>query len=269
MTQEPKQAATVILLNESENGLQVFMQERHRDSKGFASMLVFPGGKVDDSDRQQHWVSYCPASEASDPEQLAHKLAVIRESYEESGVLLARRAGGEVLAGEEVAAYSDQPQALQSGELDFFEFMRAEGLEPALDLLGFFAHWITPEFEKRRFDTRFYIAEVPEAQRDELGHDGFETVDSVWILPADAIADGKVGRRKLIFPTIRNLELLAGFNTMDEALAAGKKPGIRPILPTVDLRDSGVYVTIPEDSGYPVCEERIPDEVVKMLSGGK
>ncbi len=270
MTNKPLPAATIILLHEDENGLQAFMQERHRDSGAFSSMLVFPGGKVDAGDRDPRWTDHCSGGDDSDPEQLAHRIAAIRESFEESGVLLARAEGElSLLDGARVAALANYRASLQSGALEFMVFVRQQRLRLACDALAYFAHWITPAFESRRFDTRFFLARVPHSQRQLLGHDGFETVDSTWVTPADAIEDARAGRRKLIFPTVRNLERLARYSSVEMAQRDCLATPVVTIEPEIDMREDGVYVRIPADAGYPVCEERIPDAVLKNLPGNK
>jgi 8-oxo-dGTP pyrophosphatase MutT (NUDIX family) len=267
MDQQAVAAATVILLNESDAGLTVFMQERHRDSNAFSSMLVFPGGKLDAGDRDTAWRQHCQGCDAVDDTQLAYLVAAIREAFEESGVLYARRLGGEaLLSGAQVAPLFSSRKGLQSGQLAFMDFVSEHSLVLACDALLYYAHWITPKFESRRFDTRFYLARVPEGQQGLLRHDGHELVDSLWIRPGDAVADAAAGRRKLIFPTIRNLERLAQYATVAAAQEACTAASVQTIEPVVDKRDDGVYVRIPTDAGYPVSEQRIPDELVAMLS---
>jgi 8-oxo-dGTP pyrophosphatase MutT (NUDIX family) len=266
MSQPVVAAATIVLMSEVDGKLSVFMQERHRNSKAFRSMLVFPGGKVEPGDRDLQWRQYCDAGASEDDEQLAHQVAAIRETFEESGVLLARAAGdGHLLAGERVDALSGLRAVLQSGELSFVDFVREHHLLLACDGLDYFAHWITPEFESRRFDTRFFMARVPASQHSLLGHDGHEAVDSLWIEPDTAVADARAGRRKLIFPTIRNLERLAQYATIEAARQGCAQCAVQAIQPEVDQRDDGIYIRIPANVGYPVCEERIPDDVVKIL----
>jgi 8-oxo-dGTP pyrophosphatase MutT (NUDIX family) len=270
MTDNPLPAATIILLHEDENGIQAFMQERHRDSGAFSSMLVFPGGKVDAGDRDPRWSDHCRDGGDGDPEQLAHRVAAIRESFEESGVLLARAEGeNTLLDGARVAALANYRAMLQSGTLEFMVFVQQQRLCLACDALSYFAHWITPAFEARRFDTRFFLARVPGSQRQLLGHDGFETVDSTWVAPADALEDARAGRRKLIFPTLRNLERLARYSSVEMAQRDCMTTPVVAIEPVIDKRDDGVYVRIPANAGYPVCEERIPDTVLKSLLGDK
>jgi 8-oxo-dGTP pyrophosphatase MutT (NUDIX family) len=265
MTQ-PAAAATIILLTEAAGELAVFMQERHPDNKAFSSMLVFPGGKLDAADGAAAWRQHCHSCEDTDNEQLAHQVAAIREAFEESGVLLARNSDSDQLVtGEQVKALAVFRQRVQAGELAFIDFVRQQHLVLACDRLDYYAHWITPKFESRRFDTRFFLAQVPAAQKQLLAHDGHEAVDSLWISPAAAVADAHAGRRKLIFPTIRNLERLAQYTTVAQVQSACAATTVQPIEPRVDRREDGVYVRIPADAGYPVCEQRIPDEVVKLL----
>jgi len=267
MEQQAVAAASIILLNESEAGLTVFMQERHRDSNAFSSMLVFPGGKLEPGDRDTIWRQHCHRCAAVDDLQMAHQVAAIREAFEESGVLYARHLGSEtLLSGEQLEPLFSSRQALQSGELAFIDLIVEQRLVLACDVLLYYAHWITPKFETRRFDTRFYLAQVPRSQQRLLCHDGHESVDSLWISPGEAVADAVAGRRKLIFPTIRNLERLAQYATVAAAREAGAVTPVQTIEPVVDRRDDGVYVRIPPDAGYPVSEQRIPDELVAMLS---
>ena len=270
MTNKPLPAATIILLHEDDGGIKAFMQERHRDSRSFSSMLVFPGGKVDAGDRDPRWRDYSSNGDDRDPEQLAHRIAAIRESFEESGVLLARAEGKQTLLdGARVAALANYRASLQTGELEFMAFVQQQRLRLACDALAYFARWITPPFESRRFDTRFFLARVPHSQRQLLGHDGFETVDSTWVTPAGALDDARAGRRKLIFPTIRNLERLARYSSVEMAQRDCLATSVVAIEPQIDKREDGVYVRIPSNAGYPVCEERIPDAVLKSILGNK
>jgi 8-oxo-dGTP pyrophosphatase MutT (NUDIX family) len=270
MTPEALPAATIILLRETDTALKVFMQERHRDTKAFSSMLVFPGGKVHAGDRHTDWRSYCSGSDDTDAEQLAHQVAAIRETFEECGVLLARADGEEeLLGGERVAGLAAYRARLQADELCFIELVQQQRLRLACDKLAYFARWITPQFESRRFDTRFFLVRVPPSQQELLRHDGYEAVNSIWIDPQQAVADAKAGRRKLIFPTIRNLERLAQYPTVALAQQGCAATPVMTIEPVVEEREDGVYVRIPKDAAYPVCEERIPDAVLKMLLAGK
>ena len=134
----------------------------------------------------------------------------------------------------------------------------AEGIELACDLLTGFAHWITPEFMPKRFDTKFYVAEAP---ADHLAiHDGSESVDSVWINPGQVLKEADEGKWTVIFPTRCNLELLAESDSVNAAIEASNARPPCPILPTVEKRDDGNYLCIPKESPYNV-------ESVKMEKG--
>ncbi|MEJ2131796.1 MAG: NUDIX hydrolase, partial [Gammaproteobacteria bacterium] len=123
------------------------------------------------------------------------------------------------------------------------------------DRLVRFAHWITPERMPKRYDTHFYIAQAPE---DHVGvHDGHESVDSVWITPRAAMEAGAAGERTVIFPTFRNLALLARYRTTDEAMAATRERRIVSVTPWTEHRADGNYICIPEEAGYDISEEKL------------
>ena len=218
----PKLAATVLLVRDGPQGLQVFMVVRHHQIEFASGALVFPGGKVDPEDRE--W--------AGGDDDRAARVAAIRETYEECGVLLAPG-----------AAPSKAP---------FHQRLREERLNLALDALIPFAHWITPPILPKRFDTRFFIVEAPAEQ--VAWHDGGEMVDSLWIEPARALVDGAQGRRTLLLPTRLNLELLGRSETVAQALAAARARKPVAIEPKATKTATGYRLTIPPDSGYGVTE---------------
>ena len=217
----PRPAATVLLVRDGPEGLQVFMVVRHHKIDFASGALVFPGGKVDAED---------VALTGGDVEKAA-RFAAIRETYEECGVLLARGA-----------------VALPADRRPFRERLEAEKLEPALDALTPFAHWITPPILPKRFDTRFYIVAAPADQT--AMHDGSEAVDSVWIEPARAIREGAEGRRTLVLATRLNLELLGQSATAAEAIALAQKRRIVTVEPRPLKTESGYRLTIPLEAGY-------------------
>jgi 8-oxo-dGTP pyrophosphatase MutT (NUDIX family) len=218
----PRLAATVLLVRDGPAGLQVFMVVRHHQIEFASGALVFPGGKVDPEDREL----------ARGDEDRAARIAAIRETYEECGVMLATE-----------AAPSTAP---------FYERLRGEGLNLALDALVPFAHWITPTILPKRFDTRFFIVEAP-AEQIAL-HDGGEAVDSVWIEPALALAEGLQGRRTLLLPTRLNLELLGQSATAADALAAARARKPVAIEPRATKTATGYRLALPADSGHGALE---------------
>ena len=219
----PLLAATVLLVRDGPAGLQVFMVVRHHKIEFASGALVFPGGKVEPEDR---------ALAGDDTEAIA-RVAAIRETYEECGVLLVRPRGGGPLG---------------ASTLPFRERLAAEDLAPALDALTLFAHWITPPILPKRFDTRFYIVEAPADQT--AAHDGGEAVDSVWIEPQRALAEAAQGLRTLVLPTRLNLELLAASATARAAVAAAKSRRVARIEPIATRTPTGYRLTIPHDAGY-------------------
>jgi len=218
----PKLAATVLLVRDGPQGLQVFMVVRHHQIEFASGALVFPGGKVDREDRDL----------AGGDDDRAARIAAIRETYEECGVMLA-----------EGSASSTAP---------FYQRLRDERLNLALDALVPFAHWITPPILPKRFDTRFFIIAAP-AEQIAL-HDGGEAVDSVWIEPARALAEAAEGRRTLLLPTKLNLELLGRSETVVHAIAAARARKPVAVEPRATKTATGYRLSIPADAGYGVVE---------------
>ena len=126
----------------------------------------------------------------------------------------------------------------------------------ACDTLVPFAHWITPENLPKRFDTHFFLAAAP---ADHLAiHDGHESVDSIWIRPADAMAGAEDGRYTIIFPTLRNVAKLGNSSNTADAMAAARNDNIVTVLPHMEQRADGMYLCIPPEAGYDLSEERMP-----------
>ena len=207
-------ASTVLLLRDGAagRGLEVFMVVRHREIEFAGGALVFPGGRVEEADG---------ALAGGDPLG-AFRVAGIRETFEECGVLLARPRGeADLISAERLVAVADRHHAaLLRNERSLPEALAAEGLEPATDTLAHWAHWVTPASRSKRFDTHFFLAAAPP---DQLAvHDGLEAVESVWIAPAQAVAEADAGERRLVFATRKNLEKLARHATAAEAVAAAR-----------------------------------------------
>jgi hypothetical protein len=143
---------------------------------------------------------------------------------------------------------------IADGEQSFFEAVQAAGLVLALDALTPFAHWVTPVGMPKRFDTWFYIAATPSAQI--AAHDGRETTEAVWVDPGAAAADAHAGRRKIIFPTRLNLEMLAASGaTSAAAIAAAQARAIVTVEPKVVSENGELVLTIPAEAGYSVTRE--------------
>ncbi len=245
-------AATIMLLRDGEQGLEVFMVVRHHQIDFASGALVFPGGKVDAQDTEPSVLARLAAYEGATPGQSELRAAAVREAFEESGILLARgRAQGELPKDDQLARWRD---GLNDKSLRLGELLEAGDLMVSCDNLIHFAHWITPTFMPKRFDTHFYLARVPEAQI--AGHDGHENVDSVWITPRQVMADAHAGTRTVIFPTLSNVVKLAQYDSVAAAFEGTRRSPVVPILPWTEQREDGRYVCIPTDAGYTLTEHK-------------
>lgn len=248
-------AATILLVRD-EPDLQVLMVERHHQIDFASGALVFPGGKAQSEDSADAWADAVDG--AVDPAARAFMIAAVREGFEESAILLARRRdargpGRPLASAADCAVLHPLRDAIARGEASFLAAVRDAGLVLALDALTPFAHWITPKGMPKRFDTHFYLAVTPEDQEEAC--DGGEAVDAVWIAPHDALAQAKSGARTIIFPTRMNVELLAKAANSSEALAQAKARRIVTVEPQIVREDGAMMLTIPAEAGYSVTRE--------------
>lgn len=256
-----RDAATVMLVRDGTEGLEVFMLLRNLRSDFVGGAYVFPGGAVDDGDRSPELHPFCEG--LGDPEAsaalgmasggLGFWVAAIREAFEEAGVLLALDGTGATvrLAPDEHTArrFADHRRTVDDGERSLLEVCRREGLRLDVGGMHLFSHWITPVGAPRRYDTRFFVARAPEGQVPV--HDDREAVDNCWVRPAEALADHRAGRFQMILPTVRSLEALERFTTADEVLAAAAAiESVTPILPRIVVDGDRVDVLVPGDDGF-------------------
>ena len=249
----PRPASTILLLRDSKAAqeMEVFMMVRHYEIDFNSGALVFPGGSVEKNDREilERGELYS-GGEGLDAAALSFRIAAIRETFEESGILLARPKGSAGLvdakrAGEIEAA---DRVALNERKTTFLEVLAKNDLWLALDELVPYAHWITPEGMPKRFDTWFFLAAAPP---DQLGaHDGRESTDSIWVSPGEAVQGGESGRFKLPFPTTRNLIRLAKQPTVKSALDDARSMSIVTVMPVMTRTASGRQLRIPREAGY-------------------
>jgi 8-oxo-dGTP pyrophosphatase MutT (NUDIX family) len=246
-------AATVVILRDAADGIEVFMVVRHRAIEFAAGALVFPGGKVDPGDADVAWTELAPLT--STPPTRAGYVAAARESFEEAGLMLARRQGAaDLLTAAEAHRLVDRYRAdLLAGVISFLEIVRGEGLTLASDLLVPFAHWITPEGVPKRFDTHFLLVAAPVSQ---LGaHDGSESTEGLWIRPQQALREAETGARTLVFATQMNLQKLARYATVADAITAARASPVVTVTPQVErLPEGRRRLRIPAEAGYGVSE---------------
>jgi 8-oxo-dGTP pyrophosphatase MutT (NUDIX family) len=250
---KPRLASTVLLLRDSKTAkeIEVFMMVRHHQIEFNSGALVFPGGSVDKNDMD---IAAEPelysGGEGLDADALGFRIAAIRETFEESGILLARPRGSKALvdakrATEIEAAYRAD---LNDRKTTFLRALTDSGLQLALDALMPYAHWITPEGMPKRFDTWFYLAAAPP---DQLGaHDGKESTDSIWVSPREALAGGETGRFKLPFPTTRNLIKLGKQDSVRAALDDSRGKNVITVTPVMTKTATGRQLRIPLEAGY-------------------
>ncbi len=244
-------AATILLIRDTNEKLEVFMVERHHQIDFAEGALVFPGGKLETSDGAPELKTHCRDANLYSEAACALRVAAIRETFEECGVLLARPRGEEQLIGpDRLSPISESfRQTLVDNEANMLDLVEAEKLELAFDLLVPFAHWVTPEFMPKRFDTHFFLVAAPEGQL--AVHDGHESVDSIWTTIPNALELEAAGKRTIIFPTLENVKKLGRSTSVAAALDSARRNAIVTVLPILTKDDHGeTWMEIPESAGY-------------------
>jgi len=248
----PRPAATVLIVRDGA-GLEVLMVRRSTGMAFGADAWVFPGGKVAVADADPVWDDLSDGT--YDHYARSLRIAAARETFEESGLLLATRDGAD-LDGEACSAFDNLRGEVEKEPARFIALIRDAGLRLTLDRLVPFAHWITPSFEPRRYDTHFFLVRAPSSQI--VRHDGREAVDHEWVAPASLLERRTRGEAKLMFPTRLNLEVLGQAATASVAEAAARARRVVTVEPqVVDRGEAGQVLVIPAEAGYSVVEERI------------
>ena len=247
----PLDSSTVIVVRDDHGPLEVFMLERHIQSDFAGGAYVFPGGKLDPADADPALAGIVDgweelAARMEENAELVRALAVcaIRETFEEAGVLLARHDDGTPVRLDD-PQWEDLRVKLASRELTAADLAKETGIRYAADLLRFWQRWVTPIFAPKRYDTRFFVAVMPEGQTPL--HDDVETTASTWVRPADAIARGRSGELVIIFPTRMTLESLGGLETTASVFDASAARSTQPVLPRFAVEDGEGRVYLPGD----------------------
>ena len=245
-----RDAATVILLRDGAAGPEAYLLRRVRGMAFAAGMTVFPGGAVDrrDADVDVAWVgppaaAWAEAFDADEPLARALVCAAVRETFEESGVLLAGPSGDEVCATDGPEWERDRV-ALERRELSLAELLARRGLVLRADLLRPWAHWLTPVGEPRRYDTRFLVAALPEGQRTRDVTSEADVVE--WVRPEDAVVQARTGVRTMMPPTIVTCEQIAEYGSVAAILNAAESREITRVRPELGRDPSGVTATLPD-----------------------
>ncbi|MEP7091503.1 MAG: NUDIX hydrolase [Nocardioidaceae bacterium] len=251
---EPKHASTVVLLRAGDGqpgGLEVYLLRRHVDMAFAAGMCVFPGGGVDkrDFDADIGWVGPSPTEWAGllgTDEAFARALvcAAVRETFEESGVLLAGPTAGSVVQDTTGDDWEEDRRALEAREVSFTSFLRLRGLRLRTDLLRLWGSWVTPVFEPRRFDARFFVAEMPAGQvtRDV----STESDQVVWLPVREALRSVDDHEMLMLPPTYCTCLEVYDFADPAEVLVAAEGRDLTPVEPEALVDDEGAYLSIPD-----------------------
>ena len=258
MNVEPVPAATILMLRNGKDDtspLEVFMVERNHKIDFATGALVFPGGKVDPGDSSTLVIERTDGS-IENEYKASLVTAAIREAFEECGILLARASGDEdIISADRLNTLTPYRKALNENEISLENFLIKEDLRLAGDKLTLFAHWITPTMMPKRFDTYFFLAKAPQDHIPK--HDGYESTDSTWITPQNAIDAAESKTRTIIFPTLLNLQKLSQYSTLEKAIQTTEAESIVTVLPTTEKRDDGNFIRIPIEAGYGISESKI------------
>lgn len=249
----PRDAATIMLVRDGDGGLEVLMLRRNLASSWVGGVHLFPGGAVDPADKAPEVAARCEGRDDASASRLLDLtggglgffVAAIRECFEEAGVLLAHRADG-TLDGRRLA---EARRRLNSGEVAFTDLITEEDLVLEAGRLCYFSHWITPEGSPRRYDTRFFVAALPEGQ--SALHDDIEVIDSLWAEPAELLARQSRREIEMLLPTLKNLEAIGRFGSAADLLTEAARLEVHPVLPrVVEAPGQGVRILLPGDEGY-------------------
>ncbi|HSS66948.1 MAG TPA: NUDIX hydrolase [Nocardioidaceae bacterium] len=249
---EPKPASTVVLIRDGEHGIDVYLLRRHAGMAFAAGMYAFPGGRVDprDDDAEIGWGGPAAADWAarlgcSEPAARALVCAAVRETFEESGVLLAGPGPDDIVGDTRGPDWEADRAALVDRSLPFTTFIARRGLVLRTDLLGYWAHWITPEFEPRRYDTRFFVARMPSGQltRDVSG----EADRADWMATADALGGIEDGSMAMLPPTSMTIRQVATHRRVADVLQAARHRAVNTVRPGVALLDGQPVFTDIDD----------------------
>jgi 8-oxo-dGTP pyrophosphatase MutT (NUDIX family) len=243
---EPRHASTIIVVRDGAEGIEAYLMRRQTSMAFAAGMYVFPGGGMHPGDVTDDvpWAGPSPSEWATRLEcddALARGLVVaaVRETFEETGVLLAGPDEATVLSDASGADMQAARATLEAGELGFGDFLLGHDLVLRSDLIGAWAHWITPTFEPRRYDTRFFVAALPEGQR--VGEMSREADHASWMPLRDVLARVEAGEAAMMPPTVVACREVAK-HTAGTILAAAAERTIRTIEPRLIEVDGELFL---------------------------
>ena len=246
----PRDAATVVLLRDAEHGPELYLLNRHTQMAFAPGMAVFPGGGVDERDRTSvigtdSWIGPSPeqwAARLGCDSATARALVVtaVRETFEETGVLLAGPDAHTIVADTSTSAWESDRAALSAKEVSLADVLLRRRLCLRTDLMTPWAHWITPDYQPLRYDTRFFVALLPAQQHTR---DVSTESDAVlWARPADALAAVEAGRLAMLPPTLRTCAELSEVQVAADALLLGRSRVLTPLTSWLVVDEDGVWL---------------------------
>ena len=253
-------SSSLMLVRDSCDGIQVFMMKRAQKSN-FGGIWVFPGGIIENQDKEIAEKDFCKGLTESDAkgilnndnESLHYWIASLRETFEESGALIANREDNSVFVptDDELGTLEKLRNDLLNGNISFMSILIQLNLKIDLSRLIYVSHWITPNVETKRYTTRFFLTSLNEDMA--LRHDGIEGTDSNWFGINDLLKDYENGKVSLIMPTIKNLESITNFANTDELMSAKKNinpKDIPAIEPKFFIENGKWRGLLPGEDGY-------------------
>ena len=269
----PVDAATVILLRETPaaNPFELLLMRRHARQRFMGKAFVYPGGQLDDADCNPALAAFADGITAEvakqrlnepdlpDEKALGLLFAAVRETFEESGVLLAGSTSGKELdfTDQNVRSrFAEYRTMIHQQEMTLEDLAKKEGLFFKLNELRPYAHWVTPEAERKRFDTRFFLASMPTGQKP--AHDSMEMTETLWTTPRKAFSKHNAGEILLMPPTLKTLEEMACRSSVAELLSCASSATIRTIMPQISSDGDSIIIKFPHDPEYTIAELKQP-----------
>lgn len=238
----PRPASTIVLARPGgPDGFDVLLLRRPSTARFAAGAYVFPGGKIDETDADEEFAPRMPRTgRDAEPDAV---LAALRELFEETGLLLADERPA---PGVEARARAD----LLADRRSFGDVAREHDLRFTRTHVCYFARWVTPARFSRRYDTRFFLAELPEEHRDFEPHLTDEITGFAWVTPARAVELFRTGRLPMLFPTRVTLQTLSGFATIEAVFDEYATRAVEPLTPRLLIREDSIRPVLPGDPEY-------------------
>ena len=264
----PRPASTLIIIRDGKAGVEVLLGEKTSKVNFAAGAFVFPGGALDESDSGDNFTISGDLSADKANQILGvsdggvnYWIAAIRECFEEVGVLFAIPNRGGMFTETEFAVFeSNERKKLARGEATFHETLKDAKCSLELEQLHYFSRWVTHAGSPRRYDTRFFIARMPQGQIAQ--HDGSELIDHRWVKPDDALRLNSQGKLNLMFPTQKTLEKLTEFSDVEEALNYVRNaPPATPMEPRLTVGAGGKKLLVPGDFAYAEAGKLDPEQL--------